>query len=166
MWHNKLDQVSNFAVLALSFLSSGSAWLLWTLRLCRDIRSDPNYLPPTLLPSPLCLSSFCVDFPSGIKKQKCWKRCQTALEAEMLYMNNERQINTHRYTPALTWQDAVWGEVAINIHILSIPIASANTGGGEATPANFFNNMDIVHKVGDILYTNTDQFTAICLFSM
>lgn len=28
----------------------------------------------------------------------------------------------------------------------------------------FFYNMDLVHKVRDILYTNTDQFPAICLF--
>lgn len=139
MWHSNPDHVSNFAVFALSFLSCSSAWLLWTLRLHQDIRSGSNYLPPTSLPSPLCLSSFCVDFPSSVKKKTVLEEvpdCSRGRDA--VHVEQWKADDTHGYTPALICQEAVWGEVTINLHILSTSVASASTGGGGATPANFF----------------------------
>lgn len=165
MRHSK-PPVSNFAVLALSFLNCGSSWLLWTLRLHWDIRSGPNQLPPTILPSPLCIFISVWIFQVALKKEVLEEVPDCSRGWDAIHAEQWKADNTHRYTAALIWQDAVWGEVAINPHILSSPVASASTGGGEATSDNFFYSMDIVRKVEDILYTNTDQFTAICFFSM
>lgn len=139
MWHNKL--MSNFVVFALSFLSRGSIWLLWPLRIHRDIRSGPNYLPPISAPSPPCLSFFLCGFSKQcqVKKKVLEEVPDCSGGWDALCAQQGKADDTHGYTPAL-----IWGELPINLHILPTPVASASTGGGEANPANSFYNMDIV----------------------
>lgn len=83
-------------------------------------------------------------FQVALKKEVLEEVPDCSRGRDALHAEQRKADDTHRYTPALIWQGAAWGEVAINLHILSNPIASASTGGGKATPANFFYNMDIV----------------------
>lgn len=108
-----------------------------------------------------------MDFPSGVKKRKCWKRCQTALEAEMLYMLNSKGRRHPRiqHSPDLAGSveggGGNWSSHPINSRSI------CQHRRRESHPSQvffFFCKMDLVHKVRDILYTNTDQLPAICLF--
>lgn len=164
MWHHRLGQVQ----FCCPYSVFPESWICLT---SLDPPAMPRYQvwpslppPPTSLPSLLCPSPFCVDFPSVVEKRKCWKRCQTALEAEMLYLlNSERQTPTD---PAEPWSGRIWegGGGNCSSHPFSSRSSCQHRRRGSHPCQLFFYNMDLVPKVRDIFYTNTDQFPAICLF--